>query len=382
MKNKFVLAPWRHIFWLPIWLIFSLNSTWLHAQNTPPSFKLEKLADNLAIVWGMAWVSDHQLLLTQRSGDILLFDINTQQHRPITGAAKIKANGQGGLMDVATSSDKQGQIWYYFTYAKPLNGNQSATTLARAKLDIAHFRLIDWQDLLITNYATETGRHFGSRITFDQQGHVFFGVGDRGNRDNGQNPHSHAATILRLNLDGSIPQDNPFYTSKQGAAEVWSYGHRNPQGLSYDTKRSLLWEVEHGPRGGDEINLIIKGANYGWAKTSHGKEYWGPVTIGEGQEIAGIESPRKVYIPSIAPSSTFIYYGQEFPTWQDHLFIGALVGTHINIVEFDQNNQALSETRLLNDMKQRIRHLIDDQQGRIYFSTDQGQLYRMSARNK
>ena len=213
-------------------------------------------------------------------------------------------------MDVALLPNYKTTGWLYFTYVKEIEG-EGATVLARAKLNKNKF--YSWQELLVTSSRSDTSHHFGSRIAFDNNGHVFFGIGDRGERPNAQDISNHAGSILRLNLDGSIPHDNPFVNTKNALPEIWSYGHRNPQGLTYDIKTNRLWEIEHGPRGGDEINLIIKGANYGWPVISYGKEYWGPLAVGEGTHRKGMEQPVKVYIPSIAPGSLLMYSGNAFP---------------------------------------------------------------------
>mgnify|MGYP002526237288 FL=1 len=156
-------------------------------------------------------------------------------------------------------------------------------------------------DLLVTRSASSTGRHFGSRIAFDGAGHLFFSVGDRGVRPNAQNLSTHAGSILRLDLNGNVPEDNPFVHQTGALPEIWSYGHRNPQGMFYDRNQQRLWSIEHGPRGGDEINLILPGLNYGWPIISYGKEYWNPFPVGEGTEKEGMEQPVKFYVPSIAP---------------------------------------------------------------------------------
>ncbi|WP_105902695.1 PQQ-dependent sugar dehydrogenase [Vibrio gangliei] len=357
----------------------SMTSHSLYAQTeTDKQYNTQIMADSLGVIWGMDWVNDRQLIMTDRNGEVYLFDINTRQKINLAGLPDIKVSGQGGLLDVARYTDSNQQTWFYFTYVKPLDGGNSATTLARAQLDITNKKLTQWQDLLVTDSADSSSKHFGSRITFDQQGHVYFGVGDRGNRDNGQNSQNQAASILRLNVDGSIPQNNPFVENKKGNPAVWSFGHRNPQGLVFDQKRKILWEVEHGPRGGDEINLIKPGLNFGWAKTSHGKEYWNPMDVGEAKTLPGIEAPVMVYVPSIAPSSAVIYHGEAFSSWNGNMLIGALAGTHINMVSFDEQNQLKDEIRLVEDLNERIRDIIVDEKGLIYFSTDSGKLYQLS----
>ena len=339
-----------------------------------PGIRVEELVSGLGVPWGMAFLSSHQILLTERAGRVRLLDTSNLDVAEITGAPEVVAEGQGGLLDVAVGPNYVDEGWIYFTYSKPSQG-EAATTLARARLD--QNRLVDWQDLLVTDSATDSRRHFGSRITFDDQGHVFFGVGDRGKRPLAQDLSNHIGGIMRLNLDGSIPADNPFFANSGKRAEVWSFGHRNPQGIVFDTRTSRLWEIEHGPRGGDEINLVEKARNYGWPVISHGKEYWGPVAVGEGTSKPGMEQPRKVYIPSIAPGSLILYRGDAFPEWRGDLFSGALKLRHLNRVKLSESGQAIDEERLLEDLNERIRALAISSEGWIYFSTDSGRIMRM-----
>lgn len=338
-------------------------------------FKVERLIKGKGVIWGMDFISPQQMIFTERVGNAYLFDIKSGDLLEVTGEPKVYAEGQGGLLDVAVSPNfnKDGRL--YFTYSKP-QGDQAATTLAWAKLKGRE--LVEWQDLLITKSATPTSRHFGSRITFDGQGHVFFGVGDRGERANGQNLAVHAGSILRLNLDGSVPKDNPFLNVDNALPEIWSYGHRNPQGLVFDKTTGLLWEIEHGPRGGDELNLIAKGQNYGWALISRGKEYWGPVAVGEDTHREGMIDAEKVYIPSIAPSSLMVYHGKAFPQWQGDLFAGALALQHLNRIKLNKEHKAVGEERLLESVRYRIRALREGPDGWIYFSTDTGEIARIT----
>ena len=202
-------------------------------------------------------------------------------------------------------------------------------------------------------------------------------MGDRGERSNGQDRSNHAGCVMRLNRDGSVPGDNPFIGQADVLPEIWSYGHRNPQGMAYDPIHKRLWLIEHGPRGGDEINLILPGRNYGWPVISYGKEYWGPVAVGEGTHRKGMEQPIKQYTPSIAPGSLLLYSGKAFPAWGGNLFAGALKLQHINRVTLDAKGNAIGEERLLTDLNERIRALAESPQGWIYFSTDSGKVYRI-----
>jgi glucose/arabinose dehydrogenase len=339
-----------------------------------PRLRVEQIASGLGVPWGMAFLSPTRLLITERSGRLRLLDLENYSMQNLGGVAAVVAEGQGGLLDVAIGPPGGGEGWIYFTYSKAA-GSEATTALARARLD--GDRLVDWQDLLVCDAATGTRRHFGSRIAFDDDGHLFFGIGDRGVRENAQNTANHAGSIIRLGLDGSVPADNPFTGDAGVRDEIWSFGHRNPQGLLFDSRTQRLWEIEHGPRGGDEINLILKGRNYGWPVVSHGKEYWGPLAVGEATSKPGMEDPRKVYIPSIAPGSLLLYRGEAFPEWRGNLFAGALKLQHLNRVSLSADGQAIAEERLLEDLGERIRALAESPEGWIYFSTDSGRILRL-----
>lgn len=348
-------------------------------QSQQTSFVLERVADGLGIPWGMAFLSADEMIITERDGNVYILDIKTGATRPVKGAPTVRAKGQGGMMDVAVPRDYQSTGWIYFTYVKDKQG-QGVTVLARARLKGGRpkgDRLDHWQDLLVTKSATNTGRHFGSRIAFDDKGHVYFTVGDRGVRPNAQNLSNHAGTVMRLKRDGRVPRSNPFVNRASALPEIWSYGHRNPQGIVYDYTSKRLWIIEHGPRGGDEINLVIPGRNYGWPVISYGKEYWGPVAVGEGTHRKGMEQPVKQYTPSIAPGSLMLYSGKAFPAWKGNLFAGALKLKHINRVVLDRNARVIGEERLLKDMNERIRALAESPRGWIYFSTDSGKIFRI-----
>ncbi|MCW8930357.1 MAG: PQQ-dependent sugar dehydrogenase [Gammaproteobacteria bacterium] len=343
-------------------------------QDKDNQFIVEEILNGLGVPWGMTFLSTHELLFTQRDGKIGLVDLKQKKLIWLKNTPSVYQNGQGGLLDVMVADDYAQTGWIYFTYSKSLK-NQSTTALARAKLQ--DDSLINWQDLLVSQSLGETTRHYGSRITFDDNGHLFFSIGDRGHRPNGQDLSTHAGSILRLNLDGSIPDDNPFVDQKEKLPEIWTYGHRNPQGLFYDKDNKRLWSIEHGPRGGDEINLISSGKNYGWPVISYGKEYWGPVDVGESTHKEGMEQPVKTYIPSIAPGSLLVYSGKAFPQWRGDLFSGALKLQHLNRVVINSDLKAIEEERLLNELYERIRCVIESPEGWIYISTDSGRIMRI-----
>jgi len=343
--------------------------------NSAEVVTTQTLATGLGVPWGMAVMPDNTLLISQREGQLSLLNLKTGSLTNITGLPAIKVAGQGGLFDIALSPDYTNNQWIYFTYSKDISG-QGATTLARAKL--SGNSLIDWQDLLITKSTTDTNQHFGGRIAFDNKNHIFLSIGERGFRPNAQDLSTHAGSILRLNLDGSVPSDNPFVGDKNALPEIWSYGHRNPQGLFFNKITEQLWEIEHGPRGGDEINLIKAGKNYGWPIISFGMEYYTPFAVGEATAKAGMEQPVKVYIPSIAPSSIIQYMGNVFPSWHNNLLAGALKLQHLNRIVLDEQDQAISETRLLRNVEGRIRNIIESPEGWLYISTDDGRILKIS----
>jgi len=360
-------------------LLLLLGTTSLEAvplltgRSEQQEYLVEHVASGLGVPWGMAFVAQDQLLFTERRGQILLLHLENGKIVPLSGGPEVFARGQGGMLDVAVPPGYQSGAWIYFTYSRPQAGG-GATTLARARLD--EERLVDWQDLLITQPVSDSGHHFGSRIAFDQQGHLFFTTGDRGDRENSQNLGNHAGTVLRLRLDGTVPTDNPSFGTN-ARPEIWSYGHRNAQGIAYDPEHQRLWLNEHGPRGGDEINLVQPGGNYGWPVVSHGMEYWGPVAVGQGKTKAGMVDPVKVYIPSIAPGSLLLYTGEAFPAWRGNLFAGALRMTHLNRVVLDEAGLPLKEERLLEGLEERIRALIQSPEGWLYLSTDSGRILRL-----
>lgn len=350
--------------------ILILFSTPLKAD----SFQLKKVVSGLGIPWGLSFISEHEILYTERKGKLGILDTHTGKRRNITGLPKILVKGQGGFMDVAIAPDYHQHNWIYFTFSKDING-LGATTLSRAKLK--NNQLHQWQDLLVTKSSSRTSRHFGSRIAFDDQGYIYFSVGDRGLRDNAQDLKNHAGSIIRLKRNGDIPQDNPFVNNNTALDEIWSYGHRNPQGLVWDNNNKRLWTIEHGPRGGDEINLVEKGKNYGWPVISFGKEYWGPISVGEGTHRKGMQQPVKYYVPSIAPGSLLYYDGKAFPEWQGKLFAGALKLKHLNMISLSKDAKSATENRLLENLGKRIRALVQSPEGWIYFSTDSGSIYRI-----
>ncbi|GGN31414.1 MULTISPECIES: PQQ-dependent sugar dehydrogenase [Marinomonas] len=360
------------------WILFLASLLALDANASKTivdgSLNVDEVTQFDGTPWGIALLNDQEAIVTVKKGVAYKVNLANGKQQALSGLPEVDNRGQGGLLDVAKSPTFDEEKWVYFTYSKPTDEG-AKTTLARAKLIDNGFT--KWQDLLVSDSASSDSKHYGGRIAFDDKGHVFFSIGDRGVRENAQNLNNHAGSIIRLNLDGSVPADNPFVTHANIRNEIWSYGHRNPQGLFYDTDTHTLWSNEHGPRGGDEINLIRPGANYGWPIVSHGKEYWGPVSVGDGIEKDGIDNPIKVFIPSIAPSSLLRYKGMLFSNWNGDFLSTALALRHLNKVKIEQNGET-TETRYLEDLDERLRSIAQDSTGALYIGTDSGKLLKIT----
>jgi len=334
------------------------------AYSDPTKWQLKSLKSGLGIVWGMDVLDSDRLVFTQRSGEAGILNLKNKNVTWFEALPIVYSVGQGGLLDVQKSPNFEQDNTLYFTYAKPTELS-AVTVLAKAKLN--QNKLQEWQDLFITQSHSHRNIHFGSRITFDHEGHVFFTVGDRGNRSQAQQLSNHAGKVLRLTLEGTVPKDNPFLNTPNALPEIWSYGHRNPQGLVFDPTTGRLWEMEHGPRGGDEINLVKKGQNYGWPIVSSGREYFSNRPIGVSQKV-GMAAPQKVYVPSIAPSGLAL--------WQGGLVAGALVLRHVNFVVLE-GAETGQEFRFFEALNQRVRSVTADEFGRLFFATDQGVIYQV-----
>lgn len=362
-------------------IVLLLISSFLYSKNivledeiNGEKFVVSEIINSGSVVWGMDFLDDENLIFTQRNGNLYILNLNSKKVTKIKHNLKIFHNGQGGLLDIKASPKYEEEKFVYITYSKDVDG-LGATTLIKAK--IKNQKLTDIKELLQTKSLSSKGHHFGSRVTFDDKGNLYFGVGDRGNRDNGQNLKTHAATIMKLKLNGEIPKDNPFYNSSNALKEIYSYGVRNPQGLFFDKKRDILFEIEHGPRGGDEINIIKKGSNYGWPVISYGMEYWAPIQVGIGTKKEGMEQPLKYYVPSIAPSSIIVYQGDNFKFLKGALLSTALKLQHLNIIYLDEKLNVLKEDRILSKLKERLRNVVEDSFGNLYISTDSGKILKM-----
>lgn len=328
-------------------------------------YRVVTIVEGLEHPWGMAFLPDGGILVTERPGRLRLVRDGRLVPEPIAGVPEVRARGQGGLLDVALHPEFERNQLVYLSFSKP--GDQGATTaVVRGRLDGG--RLVDVEEILEAEAWSTAGVHFGSRMVFDGAGHLYVSIGDRGTMQNAQNLANHAGTILRLRDDGTVPDDNPFVGRAGVRPEIWAYGIRSPQGLAFHPETGELWETEHGPRGGDEVNRIEPGRNYGWPEITYGINYNGePIT--DVTEREGMEQPLHYWVPSIATSGLAIYDGDRFPGWRGSVFVGALAGTHLARVTFD-GTVPVGEERLLEDRGERIRDVRVGPDGYIYLLVD------------
>jgi len=342
-------------------------------QSEKQKFGVDTITKELTNPWGIAFLPDGRILVTERAGEIRIVKDGKLQPEKIGNVPAVFANGQGGLMDIKLHPDYAANGWIYLTYSKPGEGG-GGTVVARAKLEGNN--LTSLEELFSALPLTGSGAHFGSRVVFDGKGYIFFSSGERGTKENAQDLTNHLGKILRLHEDGKVPTDNPFVNTPGAKPEIWSYGHRNPQGLVYDKATETLWDVEHGPMGGDELNKVEKGKNYGWPVITYGKNYDGtPIT--EVTEKEGMEQPVFYWLPSIATCGLTIVTGDKYPEWKGNLMIGALALQHVARVELDAQGKFVNQEKLL-DKVARVRAIEQSPDGYLYVATETpGMLLRL-----
>ena len=321
----------------------------------------EVIVSDLINPWGMAFLPDGSLLITEKSGELIHFKDGMKTE--ITGVPEVYNRGQGGLLDIRLSPDYANDGWVYITYSST-EGDQKGgnTALMRAKL--SGITLTNQEVLYKASPNTTKGQHWGSRIVFDNQGHVYFTAGERGERDvNPQDITRDNGKVYRLNRDGSIPADNPFVGKANAKEAIWSYGHRNPQGMIINPQTQEIWVHEHGPRGGGEINVIKKGANYGWPVITYGINYSG-TDITDETEKEGMEQPLYYWVPSIAPSGMALVTGNKYPQLTGALLVGSLKFVYLEAL-YLENNKVVKREKLLDGIG-RVRNVIQGPDGYIY----------------
>ncbi|MEM8613466.1 MAG: PQQ-dependent sugar dehydrogenase [Cyanobacteria bacterium P01_H01_bin.105] len=355
------------------------------AQSDVQSEILEQttVVDSLEHPWGMAWLPDGTILVTERPGRVRLIRGGTLEPTSVPGVPAVLASGQGGLLDVSVHPQFAENQWVYFTYAYGSRG-ANQTRVARARFDGS--TLSEWTVIFEVNRTKQGGQHFGSRITWLPDDTMLVSIGDGGNpplrldgeliRTQAQDVGSHLGKVVRLNGDGSIPDDNPFINTPGADPALWSYGHRNIQGLMVDPVTSQVWATEHGSRGGDELNRVEPGENYGWPVVTHSREYTGGEISSERSQ-PGMVDPLVVWTPAIAPSGLLVYQGDRFPQWQGDLFAGGLVSQDIRHIALDETGTVINETPI--PIGQRVRDVRQGPDGLIYVLTDDpnGRLIRL-----
>jgi len=342
-------------------------------------FKIKTITRNLQYPWGMVFIDDQTALVTEKTGKIKQITLNTGKQTTISGGPEVVVVGQGGLLDIVKHPLFDQNQLLYFSYSKQI-GQQNTTAVAKGQLHRNEIKNI--HDILITNATSQGGHHFGSRLAFDKNGLLYVTVGERADRKRAQLLGSHAGKVLRIRDNGAIPNNNPFINKANAKPEIFTLGHRNPQGLVYDAESDRMWVHEHGPKGGDEVNLLKAGVNYGWPVITYGKEYSG-FKITDKTHHPNMAQPAWQWTPSIAPSGILIITGPQFPEWRGDLLVGALKFRLLSHLSMNQET-VTSEKRYLKHLKERIRAIKMGPKGNIYLLTDsaKGRLIKLSPASK
>lgn len=329
--------------------------------------KVVTVTSGLEHPWGLAFLPDGRMLVTERPGRLRLIDNGQLDPLSVSGLPDVKPSGQGGLLDVAIHPKFAENQLVYLTYAARGQGGVG-TEVVRGSL-IGH-RLEDIDVIFRALPKSSGGRHFGSRLLFDPQGLLYVTLGDRGDRPRAQDLSDHAGSIVRLRDDGSVPNGNPFIDQANTRPEIYTYGNRNVQGIALQPGTDTVWAHEHGPQGGDEVNIIRSGTNYGWPVITYGRNYGIGTRIGEGTTKPGMAQPVHYWVPSIAPSGMAFYDGDKFPQWRGNLFVGALKDRLLVRLQI-QGQRVVKEERILENVLGRIRDVRNGPDGYIYLLTDE-----------
>lgn len=346
-------------------------------QPTDLSYTTELVVPELNIPWGMVFLPDGSILITEKEGQLIHFKDNKKS--VISGLPDIYVRGQGGLLDIKLHPDYITNGWIYFSYASQEgDGEGGNTAIMRAKID--NNNLVDKVLLYKAGPNTKKGQHWGSRIEFDSSGYLYFSIGERGNRDeNPQDITRDCGKIYRLHDDGSIPNDNPFVDNPEAKHAIFSYGHRNPQGMVKHPVTGEIYTHEHGPKGGDEINIIGKGKNYGWPVISYGVNYSG-TSFTDITEKEGMEQPLFYWVPSIAPSGLAIVDSDKYPDWKGSLLVGSLKFSYLERLVIE-NNEVVKREKLFEDIG-RLRNVIQASDGYIYIAVEGKGIYKIVSNSK
>jgi glucose/arabinose dehydrogenase len=337
-------------------------------------FRVVTVVEGLVNPWSMAFLPGGDILVTERPGRLRIARGGRLLPEPVPGLPAIRAAGQGGLLDLALHPDFARNRLVYFSYAKPSgDGSQGATAVARGRFE--NDRLSGVEDVFVAEVWSQGRAHYGSRLAFDGKGYLHITLGDRQVPPSGnleahpaQDLSNHFGTTIRLHDDGRVPADNPFVGRPGALPEIWTYGHRNGQGLVIDPSSGDVWQTEHGPQGGDELNLLQAGKNYGWPVVGHGVNYGSGLAIHKGTTQDGMEPPVQVWVPSIAPSGLMIYTGDKFPEWRGNLFSGALAGQQL--VRLTMDGRQVMNVEQLYQRRGRVRDVEQGLDGYIYLAIE------------
>ncbi len=345
--------------------------------------RVETVAKGLEHPWGLAFLPDGTFLVTERPGFLRIVTPEGKIGNAIYGVPEVDARNQGGLLDVALDPDFEENRLVYLSYAEKGEGNENGTAVARGKLTESMSPQLKDVEVIFRQQPKEPSTlHFGSRLVFDREGHLFVALGERSKtefRGQAQELSSHLGKVVRIWPDGTVPEDNPYAGEEGALPEIWSYGHRNQQGAALHPETGLLWTNEHGPRGGDEVNIPEPGKNYGWPVVSYGTNY-DLTPVGTGKSSApGMEEPVHYWKPSIGPSGMAFYTGAAIPEWQGDLFVGGLAIPQLARLTLD-GDEVTGEEALLKDLGLRIRDVRQDPDGALYLLTDEeeGQILRIT----
>lgn len=343
---------------------------------------LQTIAADLNHAWSLAFLPDGRMLVTEREGNLRIVTPQGETSAPLGGLPKIYARGQGGLLDVALAPDFAQTGMVYLSFSEPREGGAGTSVMRGRLVENGDKPRLEGVEVIFRQQPAVNGSgHFGSRLVFDRDGGLFVTTGDRqSQRAQAQNLTSHIGKVVRIHPDGTAPKDNPFVGQKDAQPEIWSLGHRNMQGAALDPQTGRLWTVEHGARGGDELNRPEAGKNYGWPVISYGREYSG-LPIGEGTEKEGMEQPVKYWEPSISPSGLAFYEGDLIGAWKGDVFTGGLSGMNLVRLELDEaRGKVVGEEVLLEDLGARIRDVRQGPDGALWLLTDDspGKLLRLA----
>jgi len=376
MGNKKHFTFTASILWLVLLCIACReNRPKLVFESEEETFELEMVTDSIRVPFGMCFLPNNNMLVSNRfSGEIMRVDIDSGAKTVLKGIPKSYCQGDGGVLDILPHPDFEKNSWLYFAHSIG-DSTASTMTIERGKLKEDSLTQIERVFTALPYYSSPS--HYGTRMAF-KEGYLFFTMGDRYDlKDSAQTLNNHLGKVMRIYDDGRIPNDNPFVETPNAQPEIWSYGHRNPQGLTIHPQTQELWLHEHGPKGGDEINRIEAGLNYGWPIICYGIDY-DDTPIGEGiTHKEGMEQPNYYYVPSIAPSGMEFYSGHRFEKWNGNLFIGAMALTHLNRLVLEEG-KIVHEERLLQDFGKRVRVVKQGPDGYLYIGVDGGAIYRLT----